>query len=267
MQFLCIYDKMLIPIQEALHLAVDRESRSKKEPPMRQQMTRSVHAPKPSAAVIPPSTRHLREIAELTALYDDEVNVCVLNRSIDRIGQRTIDFAQQVLAQKDYSRSIVVDAERPDLRELALDDEPESGPLLSDIACWIQVFADLLGPPRVGVRLCSVREAMCPRFHVDRVMARLILTYHGPGTEWLDSCDVDRRHLGLQTSHLTDETSGLIRHPSAVQKMQSFSVGILKGEAWPGNLGRGAVHRSPMLAPTQRLSGERRVLLTLDGLE
>ena len=239
---------------------------SKKEPPMRQQMTRSVHAPKPSAALTPPSTRHLQEIAALTALYDDDVNVCVLNRSIDRLGQRAIDFAQQVLAQQDYSRSIVVDAAHPDLRDLDLHNEPESGPLLSDIACWIQVFADLLGPPRVGVRLCSVNQPMCPRFHVDRVMARLILTYHGPGTEWLDSCDVDRRYLGQPASHVSDEESGLIRNPSAIQKMQSFSVGILKGEAWPGNVGRGAVHRSPMRTPTQRLSGERRVLLTLDGL-
>lgn len=76
---------------------------SKKEPPMRQQMTRSVHAPKPSAALTPPSTRHLQEIAALTALYDDAVNVCVLNRSIGS------DSAPSTLRSKCWPNKTTVD--------------------------------------------------------------------------------------------------------------------------------------------------------------
>ncbi|MEF8706149.1 MAG: DUF1826 domain-containing protein [Candidatus Accumulibacter sp. UW27] len=43
------------------------------------------------------------------------------------------------------------------------------------------------------MRLDVVRQAMCPRLHVDRVGIRLLCTYRCPGTEWVESAAVDRR--------------------------------------------------------------------------
>ncbi|WP_280109885.1 DUF1826 domain-containing protein [Azospirillum sp. B506] len=42
--------------------------------------------------------------------------------------------------------------------------------------------------------------------------------------------------------------------------MSAGDVALLKGEGWPGNRGRGLVHRSPPAAP----SGAPRLLLCLD---
>jgi len=36
-----------------------------------------------------------------------------------------------------------------------------------------------------GTRITTLDRAMCPRFHVDRVPVRLIVTWGGPGTQWL----------------------------------------------------------------------------------
>jgi hypothetical protein len=43
-------------------------------------------------------------------------------------------------------------------------------------------------------------------------------------------------------------------------RFEPFWVGILKGDAFPGNAGRGLVHRSPQIAG----SGRTRVLFCLD---
>jgi SAM-dependent methyltransferase len=94
---------------------------------------------------------------------------------------------------------------------------------------------------------------MCPGFHVDRVGIRLVCAYVGPGTEWLPEPQVDRVALGRR------EPGGVLRL-GAPARLAIGAVGLLKGEAWPGNEGRGAVHRSPPVA-----AGERRVLLTIEG--
>jgi hypothetical protein len=43
----------------------------------------------------------------------------------------------------------------------------------------------------VGVRLNVLAKTLCPRFHADKVPCRLITTYAGKGTEWLDKA-IDR---------------------------------------------------------------------------
>jgi hypothetical protein len=49
---------------------------------------------------------------------------------------------------------------------------------------------------QVGFRLLSLSHPMCPGFHVDRVNLRLVYTYAGPGTEWLEHHSVNRQWLG-----------------------------------------------------------------------
>jgi hypothetical protein len=101
---------------------------------------------------------------------------------------------------------------------------------------------------------------MCPRFHVDSVTCRLVCTYGGIGTEWLEDAYVDRSKLGRASAGLKDEQSGLILDPDAISAMPAYAVGLLKGRTWEGNEQHGAVHRSPQVHPAL----PRRLLLTLD---
>lgn len=100
---------------------------------------------------------------------------------------------------------------------------------------------------------------MCPRFHVDKVPCRLITTYYGIATQWLPQYLVDRTKLGAGCSGKTDEDSGLLLEPNAIQQLEAGQVALLKGENWLNNQNAGLVHRSP-----QPGEGEKRLLLTLD---
>ena len=72
---------------------------------------------------------------------------------------------------------------------------------------------------------------------------------------------VDRSKLGHAAKGMRDEESGLL---SSVQRILAADEGelvLLKGEAWPDNGGRGAVHRSPAVS-----DATPRLVLTLDPL-
>ena len=102
-------------------------------------------------------------------------------------------------------------------------------------------------------------SAMCPRFHVDQVPCRLITTYQGPATQWLEEDSLNRQKLGRGSNGQPDRSSGLIKADATIQQISVGDVALLKGERWEGNEGRGIVHRSPAVA-----AGQYRLLLTLD---
>ena len=134
--------------------------------------------------------------------------------------------------------------------------------LLSEIGWLTQLYTDLLGCPSAALRIEVLERPMCPRFHVDRTGIRLVCTWRGPGTEWLDDGWADRSRLGPGSRGLTDETSGLMLPGAEVKNIPTFAVGLLKGSLWQGNAGRGAIHRSPQVDP----GNAPRVMLSLDAI-
>jgi hypothetical protein len=120
---------------------------------------------------------------------------------------------------------------------------------VADVSWLVQAFACLLDARRVGLRLRSLAKPMCPRFHVDHVPVRLITTYAGVASEWLEEGGMDRCRLG--EAHAEQR----------IQRLEAGWVALAKGEKWAGNEGAGLIHRSPSPPP-----GERRLLLTLDWL-
>jgi hypothetical protein len=133
---------------------------------------------------------------------------------------------------------------------------------MSDVEYLVGLFRDLFETEGLGLRLRTLDKAMCPRFHTDKVPVRMVCTYGGPGTEWLPEPALNRGKLGHGACGKPDKESGLILDPAAIRSMPAFAVGLMKGELWEGNAGRGAVHRSPRPTPEQ----PRRLLLTLDCL-
>jgi hypothetical protein len=131
----------------------------------------------------------------------------------------------------------------------------------ADVAHLIDVFSHLFELEHVGLRLSVLDKAMCPKFHVDHVPCRLISTYGGIGTQWLEDVFVDRRKLGSGSDGLSDEVSGLIvADLEVISTMPTYAIGLFKGSKWEGNELHGAVHRSPKLPE----NAPRRLLLTLD---
>jgi hypothetical protein len=109
--------------------------------------------------------------------------------------------------------------------------------LAADIAELARLYGRLLRLTRVRIRLETVTTDACSLFHVDRVRLRLLTTYVGPGTDWLD---------------VTAAPDARIRH------LPEGAVALLKGSLWPGS--PGCPHRSPPIAGT----GRHRLLLSID---
>ncbi|WP_375759004.1 DUF1826 domain-containing protein [Corallococcus exercitus] len=190
---------------------------------------------------------------ELTDIYRDGVNLCVWRRGLD---SRLAAWLTRLTDEQRLDMVVRVRGDALDLRGWL--PELPGGALfdawLEDLNFLLRLYVDLLGAEALGVRLQTLARDMCPRFHVDRVGVRLLCTYAGPATEWLENSQVHRSALGA---------SGEVARPGApVQSLARFDVALLKGEAWPGNTGNGAVHRSPAIAE----DGLRRLLLSIEAI-
>lgn len=202
-----------------------------------------------------PSTIFAASIADLAAIYEPHVNVAVHLRAPDPAITR---FVQETLLSRDWEKVLRIDASRRDLGVLFPWSDDDETRFRAEIAFLVEIYAELFGAENIGVRMICGRTAMCPRFHVDKVGVRMVCTYEGGGTEWLDHTSVRRDRLGHAAKGLLDQQSGLVTGP--IQRMRTFDIGLLKGEGWPGNEGRGAVHRSP------RQSTNRRVFVSLEAI-
>ncbi|KAK4537313.1 hypothetical protein CDCA_CDCA12G3338 [Cyanidium caldarium] len=172
-----------------------------------------------------------------------------------------------------------------------------------------------LAPPslRYDLRLATVQQTPCPRFHSDTVPLRLLCTLVGPGTEVVREAAVNRamfeaaRRAQRQASESDDadaapevdgvnlaaldadeharqlvllpqvsygvtqvqprgerkEASASYIHDPAphapIERVRAGEALFLKGNQWPGNDQRGAVHRSPRLVP-----GRYRLIFQVD---
>lgn len=178
----------------------------------------------------------------LTEVLQDGVNLAVWQRQLP---VHVADFAQVLLSlgqplAESLTLELQPDDDAPALRGLAAayaDLQGYEG-FICDVRWLVGAYACLLDARRVGLRLRALEGAMCPRFHVDHVPARLICTYAGPGSEWLTAPDAVQ-----------------------VEQLSTGDVAVLKGERWLGNEGQGLVHRSPAVP-----AGQRRLMLTLDWM-
>ena len=200
------------------------------------------------------------ELADLSNIYQRDINICLVERNVDSTLEA---FVNRLLLTKSEV-SLVESIEPATFDFLNLIPRAKHLPgyhdFCMDVGRLAVMFSDLFDLKRVGLRLRTMDHPMCPRFHVDSVTCRLVCTYGGVGTEWLESAYVDRSKLGKRSAEFTDEQSGLILDPDALYIMPAYAVGLLKGSAWEGNEQYGAVHRSPQV--NQALP--RRLLLTLD---
>jgi hypothetical protein len=123
-----------------------------------------------------------------------------------------------------------------------------------DLGRLATMFFEISDGRDVTLRLEATDNDACRRFHVDRTHLRLLCTYRGPGTEWLTEAQVDR--VAKANGAPNEDIVGC-GEPS---QFEPFWVGVMKGDVYPGNAGRGLVHRSPPIAGT----GQTRVLFCLD---
>jgi hypothetical protein len=166
-------------------------------------------------------------------IFDDAVTLCVWNRQPDSI---LGDYLRENAGSGSWERRAQVDGGAPRFGELLAGFEADVGRIRweTELSELVELFVTLTDAKTVGLRMTATDRATCPRFHSDQVGLRMLCSWVGEGTEWLDEEDV-------------------------VQQMRPFAVGVLKGDLWPGNEGRAVIHRSPQPAGW-------RVFVSLDAL-
>ncbi|MBT0585954.1 DUF1826 domain-containing protein [Alteromonas oceanisediminis] len=189
------------------------------------------------------------DIEILTAVYQPEINMAIWQRALSVDVKNAV---QQLLLNTQHlntSSFIRSDRIESDVRDAFRSIQPHDA-LLNDVVEVVDIFRTLFELSRVGLRMRILDKPMCPRFHVDRVPCRLVSTYSGRGTQWLDHADVRREKLGLGSGGLAE-----------TQDTDVGDIALLKGESWFDNELGGVVHRSP---PSD--GGQRRLIMTVDFL-
>lgn len=116
----------------------------------------------------------------------------------------------------------------------------ERAQLIDDVAALAEMFADVMQPPFLRLRLQAVQTNACRKFHIDALTARLICTYRGTGTQY-----------GISTDG---------NDPKRVFCVPTGSPIMLRGTHWPEHPLSGLLHRSPPIEGTD----ETRLVLVLD---
>jgi len=166
--------------------------------------------------------------AAFEAIFDNSVNLVVWRRgaAVPSIDPTLVDPPRRLMRSVRGQAVFFQDVMR------ALDFEAPTA-FATDVALLVELFATLTDAQGVGIRLEATDRQTCPKWHTDRVGLRLMTTYVGPGTEWLDG--------------------------NAAHRASAGDVLVAKGELWPSAPGA-CMHRSP------DPQGATRLLLTLDEL-
>jgi len=113
--------------------------------------------------------------------------------------------------------------------------------LVDDVDLLAGKFCSVMAIAQVDLRLEVVTTDSCRKFHADYVVARLITSYVGPGTQWLTRADAERVRSGEK--------------PRRINQLETGDVGMFKGKLASDSP---AIHRSPPIASA---SGPRLLLV------
>lgn len=136
-----------------------------------------------------------------------------------------------------------------------LPDSPIAGVkeiFINDIIRLASLFFRMTKKSTMKLQILPVNSNMCRLFHEDYYRQRLLCSYLGPGTEWLDHDNVNRAGLGKGIN------ANIVKDSAKINRANTFDVILLKGARCESGLG--VVHRSP---PVEN-SGQIRVLLKID---
>jgi hypothetical protein len=138
--------------------------------------------------------------------------------------------------------------------------------LVADVRRLAPIAARLDGMRLVRAKVHTCDGDECRQFHVDHVGHRLITTYAGPGTDWLEDDAARRAHLGgrcLEARTVDAVNNAIVADWTRVHRLPRFSVAAFRGGKCVDDATGAIVHRSPPIAGT----GIRRLRLVVEAAD
>ncbi len=133
--------------------------------------------------------------------------------------------------------------------------------LAADIWFLASQFCEIAKANQARVRLERIEGDGCRLFHADNLHLRMLCTYAGPGTEWLENENVCYEELGLKGRTLEETNDAIVKSKLQIHSLESWSVAVFSG----AQRDRTAplVHRSAPV-PTRK---DHRIRLCIDMLD
>ncbi|MDJ0834640.1 MAG: DUF1826 domain-containing protein, partial [Gammaproteobacteria bacterium] len=146
----------------------------------------------------------------LSDIYQEAYNIAIWQRDLPSPLQ--LEVKQLLAANHALQVSLTVTPQdSPSQLREALREYPNTEALIADMAQLVELFCNLFNLEQAELKLTALDQVMCPRFHHDNVLCRLVTTYLGCSTQWLPHHAVDRSKLGRGNNGLPDERSGIYR--------------------------------------------------------
>jgi hypothetical protein len=184
---------------------------------------------------------------KLNQIHTSEINIAIYNRDITLLATEINALLKQNVEIRATGDTNTIKEELDILNVYPL--------VQNDILYLIDLFKEITNADNFRILLSTVNTNMCRKFHTDMNDLRLLCTYSGPGTLWLNDDNVNREALD---SHYDNEC--IVLDESKIRQAATGAVVILKGAIYPGEATNAIVHRSPSIEE----SGERRLLLRID---
>lgn len=173
--------------------------------------------------------------AETLSSIADPTTLAIWRRHLD---DQLIDAADKISERSlEYATSLDPFCEREKRRvrqELVDVTGGDYTPLHGDLLDLSRRYAKASQSRTVKIRLETVRDDGCRRFHHDNVVMRLVVTYRGPGTQWVP--------LAFASAARDQQTA----YEGPVNRIKTGDVALFRGKK------SGATdliyHRSPPLA-------------------
>ncbi|EXJ11906.1 DUF1826 domain-containing protein [Nitrincola nitratireducens] len=171
----------------------------------------------------------------LSEIYNPDTQICIWN---PQFSQDVLEYALTLRqgAGNLSLRQVIAPLELSEYLASALPNSEARPVFINEIQTIAEMFAYLFELERIGFRMGVLENAMCPKFHTDKVPCRLVATLKGKGTEWLNQSQT--------LSWRQDKT-----YEPAWESLEPGQIALLKGEGWFENEGQGLVHRSPSAGP------------------
>lgn len=186
----------------------------------------------------------------LRKIRRSQIDLAIWNRELPRLLSSWLEIfviknwlnLQQVLTPAEIARTLRRHFDRSGIKHC-----DGRAAFVDDVTKLVTLYADALRVTHVHLRLALIQDNSCTKFHRDCVTARLITTYHGPGTEFVTVENVSKA-LSLQHDY-----------DGELLQCSTQSVGIFKGCRGEGE--GGIHHRSPQIAGHNM----KRLVLSVDA--
>jgi len=169
-------------------------------------------------------------------IHDPAVELVIWERTLPTAMERWLDRLrpdQLPNGRLTVSAAHLVSAVTTLLDEAPMPGGPMRDAFREDVIAIAERFMRVMDTDVVDIRLETLGDDGCWKFHRDYVVARMLVTYRGPGTQWVQP--------GESGAALSEQKA----YRGPLECFSPHAVGLFKGSR--AGDGEGIVHRSPSI--------------------